>query len=126
MENEGNGRREKDYAAEVLNYLVSLSHEIGSFHNEMSMRLGRLEERMGKLESRTGQVEGRLMLVEARLTTMEERSVRQETLVLDARNDGKEAKQRLRELREEVQRVNGGQTQLDERISYLEHRRRAN
>ena len=120
MEHEDNGRREKDYSAEVLNYLVSLSHEISAFHNEMSMRLGRLEERMSKIESRQGQVEGRLMLVEARLTTLEERVARQEALAQDARSDSKETKVRLRELREDVQRVNGGQTHLEDRLRRIE------
>lgn len=120
MEHEENGRREKDPSAEILNYLVSLSHEITAFHNEMSMRLGRLEERLGKMESRQGQVEGRLMLVEARLTTLEERVARQEILAQDARNDGKETKVRLRELREDMQRINGGQTHLEDRLQRLE------
>lgn len=120
MEHEGNGRKEKDYSSEILNSLMSLNREVSAFHNEISMRLGRLEEHFGKMMGRLGQVENRLTLVEAHLVTMEERASRQEAFLTTARQEAKDAKAEARAIRQDEQRRNGNYTQLEERLRALE------
>ena len=125
MGNEGNGRKEKDYGIEILNALLSLNREVGAFHNEMSMRLGRLEEHFNKMMGRLGQVEGRLTMVEARLVALEERASQQEAAMSAARDEARDAKFNVRDLRQDLQRSNGHFTQLEERLKVLERLQRS-
>jgi chromosome segregation ATPase len=125
MANEGNGHKEKDYSLEILNALLSLNREMSAFRNEVGMRLGRLEEHFNKMMGRLGQVEGRLTMVEARLVALEERGSHQDTVTAAARDDARDAKFKVRDLRQDLQRGNGHLAQLEERLKVLERLQRS-